>query len=55
LLTVARSTLGYQSRLAARDAPAVAAMRRSAAQYLLPRGARQLIIGFSGQGGVDIL
>ena len=27
LLSVARSTLGYQSRLAARDAPAVAAMR----------------------------
>ena len=33
LLSVARSTLGYQSRLATRDAPAVAAMRRLAAQY----------------------
>ena len=33
LLSVARSTLGYQSRLAVRDAPAVAAMRDLAAQY----------------------
>lgn len=33
LLSVARSTLGYTSRLAARDAPAVTAMRELAAQY----------------------
>jgi putative transposase len=33
LLSVARSTLGYQSRLAVRDAPAVAAMRDLAVQY----------------------
>ena len=33
LLSVARSSLGYQSRLAVRDAPALAAMRRLAAQY----------------------
>lgn len=33
LLSVARSTLGYQSRLAVRDAPAVAAMRDLALQY----------------------
>ena len=33
VLSVARSTLGYQSRLAVRDAPALAAMRRLAAQY----------------------
>ncbi len=33
LLSVARSTLGYQSRLAVRDAPAVAVMRDLAAQY----------------------
>jgi putative transposase len=33
VLSVARSTLGYQSRLAVRDAPAVAAMRDLAAQY----------------------
>jgi putative transposase len=33
LLSVARSTLGYASRLAVRDAPAVAAMRELAAQY----------------------
>ena len=32
LLSVARSTLGYQSRLVDRDAPALAAMRRLAAQ-----------------------
>ncbi len=32
VLSVARSTLGYQSRLAVRDAPALAAMRRLAAQ-----------------------
>jgi len=33
LLSVARSTVGYQSRLAQRDAPAVAAMHELAAQY----------------------
>jgi putative transposase len=33
LLSVARSTLGYASRLAARDAPAVTVMRELAAQY----------------------
>jgi putative transposase len=33
LLSVARSTLGYESRLAARDAPVVAAMRELAGQY----------------------
>jgi putative transposase len=33
LLTVARSTLGYESRLVARDAPALMAMRALAAQY----------------------
>jgi len=33
LLSVARSSLGYQSRLTARDAPALAIMRRLAAQY----------------------
>jgi putative transposase len=33
LLSVARSTVGYQSRLALRDAPAVAVMHELAAQY----------------------
>jgi putative transposase len=33
LLSVARSTLGYASRLATRDAPIVAAMRELAGQY----------------------
>ncbi len=33
LLSVARSTLGYQSRLAVRDAPAIAVMRELAGQY----------------------
>jgi putative transposase len=33
LLSVARSALGYQSRLATRDAPIVTAMREIAAQY----------------------
>jgi len=33
LLAVARSTLGYESRLAAKDAPVVAAMRELSAQY----------------------
>jgi len=33
LLSVARSTVGYQPRLAVRDAPAVAVMHELAAQY----------------------
>lgn len=33
LMSVARSTLSYVSRLAAKDTPAVTAMRRLAAQY----------------------
>jgi putative transposase len=33
LLSVARSTLGYTSRLAVRDGPVLAAMRTLAAQY----------------------
>ena len=33
LLSVARSTLGYQSRLTAKDEPVVAAMRDLSAQY----------------------
>src|SRR5689334_2823160 len=33
LLSVARSTLGYSSRLTARDAPVVAEMRELAARY----------------------
>src|SRR5712692_9562405 len=33
VLSVARSTLGYQSRLAVRDAPALQAMRDLAGQY----------------------
>jgi putative transposase len=33
LLSVARSTLGYESRLVKRDAPVVAAMGELAAQY----------------------
>ena len=33
LLSVARSTLGYQSRLVARDGPALTAMRDLSAQY----------------------
>jgi len=51
LLTVARSTLGYQSRLATRDAPALAAMRRLAAQY--PRyGYRRIRIFLKREGHV---
>jgi hypothetical protein len=33
LFSVARSTLGYQSRLAVRDVPAIAAMRTLAGEY----------------------
>ena len=51
LLSVARSTLGYQSRLAPRDAPALAAMRRLAAQY--PRyGYRRIRIFLKREGYV---
>ena len=45
VLSVARSTLGYQSRLVDRDAPALAAMRRRAAQY--PRYGYRRIRNFS--------
>ena len=49
LLSVARSTLGYQSRLVDRDAPALAAMRRLAAQY--PRyGYRRIRIFLKREG-----
>jgi putative transposase len=51
LLSVARSTLGYVSRLIARDAPVVAPMRRLAAQY--PRyGYRTIRIFLAGDGHV---
>ena len=51
LLSVARSSLGYQSRLAVRDAPALAAMRRLAAQY--PRyGYRRIRIFLRREGHV---
>ena len=51
VLAVARSTLGYQSRLAVRDAPALAAMRRVAAQY--PRyGYRRIRIVLRREGHV---
>jgi len=51
LLSVARSTLGYQSRLAVRDTPVVAAMRDIAAQY--PRyGYRKVRIFLARQGHV---
>jgi putative transposase len=51
VLSVARSTLGYQSRLALRDAPVLAAMRRLAAQY--PRyGYRRIRIFLQREGHV---
>ena len=51
LLSVARSTLGYVSRLVARDAPVVAPMRTLAAQY--PRyGSRTIRIFLARQGHV---
>ena len=51
VLSVARSTMGYQSRLAVRDAPALAAMRRLAAQY--PRyGYRRIRIFLRREGHV---
>lgn len=49
LLSVARSTLGYESRLAAKDAPVVAAMRDLSAQY--PRfGYRRIHVFLERQG-----
>jgi putative transposase len=49
LLSVARSTLGYASRLAARDAPVVAVMRELASQY--PRyGYRKIRIFLARRG-----
>lgn len=49
LLSVARSTLGYTSRLVARDAPVLMAMRGLAAQY--PRyGYRKIRIFLNRQG-----
>ena len=51
LLTVARSTMGYQSRLAARDQQVVEAMRHLAAQY--PRyGYRRIRILLQREGHV---
>lgn len=49
LLSVARSTLGYTSRLVARDAPVLAAMRDVAAQY--PRYGYRKIRIFLGRRG----
>ena len=46
LLSVARSTVGYQSRLAEHDAPAVAVMQELAAQY--PRYGYRRIQVFMG-------
>jgi putative transposase len=49
LLSVARSTLGYESRLAAKDGPIVAAMRRLSAQY--PRfGYRRIQVFLEREG-----
>jgi putative transposase len=51
LLSVARSTMGYESRLAAKDAPVVAAMRALSAQY--PRfGDRRSHVFLERQGHV---
>jgi putative transposase len=49
LLRVARSTLGYESKLARRDAPAVAVMRELALQY--PRYGYRRIQVFMGRRG----
>lgn len=49
LLSVARSTVGYESRLTVRDAPAVAAMRELAAHY--PRYGYRRIQVFLGREG----
>jgi putative transposase len=49
LMSVARSTLGYESRLVQRDAPAVAAMRELSAQY--PRyGYRRIQVFLARRG-----
>jgi putative transposase len=51
LLSVARSTLGYESRLVERDAPVVAAMRELSAQY--PRyGYRRIQVFLERRGHV---
>ena len=51
LLSVARSTARYESRLVARDAPAVAAMHELAAQY--PRyGYRRIQVFLARRGHV---
>ena len=52
LLSVARSTLGYESRLTAKDAPVVAAMRELSAQY--PRFGYRRIHVFLGRQGHEI-
>jgi putative transposase len=49
LLSVARSTVGYESKLAQRDAPAVAVMRELASQY--PRYGYRRIQVFMGRRG----
>ena len=51
LLTVSRSTLGYVSRLKAKDAPVLTAMRRLGAQY--PRfGYRRILVFLEREGFV---
>ena len=51
LLQVARSTVGYQSRLAVRDVPVIAVMRELAAQY--PRfGYRRIQVFLERRGFV---
>jgi putative transposase len=52
LLSVARSTLGYESRLAAKDAPVVVAMRELSAQY--PRFGYRRIHVFLGRRGHEM-
>jgi putative transposase len=52
LLSVDRSTLGYESRLAVKDAPVVAAMRELSAQY--PRFGYRRIHVFLGRRGHEM-
>jgi len=52
LLSVARSTLSYESRLTAKDAPVVAAMRELSAQY--PRFGYRRIHVFLGRRGHEM-
>lgn len=52
LLSIARSTLGYLSRMAAKDAPVLAAMRELAAQY--PRYGYRRIQVFLGRRGFSL-